>query len=147
LLGINLLNHDGIRLGILKYPSTNCRSSAAFFSAGTGAHLAADGSATYLVVAKYQWVAGPDNDVVTVWINPDGLGGGEDPEHQVSASAGPDGDQIAGRLTLSRGLHLTIDEIRIGQTWAEVTPTDARPAASGARRPDNPPAAGLAPTL
>lgn len=128
LLGINLLNHDGIKLGILKYPSTNSRSSAVFFSTGAGANLAADGSVTYLVVAKYKWVDGPDNDVVTVWVNPAGLGGAEDPDHRVSTDAGADGNQMAGRLTLSRGPDLTIDEIRIGQTWADVTPT------SGLRR-------------
>jgi hypothetical protein len=29
-----------------------------------------DGSTTYLIVAKYQWVKGAANDVVTVWVNP-----------------------------------------------------------------------------
>lgn len=122
LLGINLLNNGGVKLGVLKYPSNSSQVSSAFFSSGPGAGLSADGSATYLIVAKYEWVAGATNDVVTVWVNPDGMGGTEDPANQVSTSAGTDGTHTAGRLTLSRGPHLNIDEIRIGQTWADVTP-------------------------
>ena len=130
LLGINLLNRDGIRLGILKYPSSSSRVSSAFFSSGAGTNLSCNGSTTYLVVAKYKWVDGADNDVVTVWVNPVGLGTAEDPAHQVSTSAGTDGALTAGRLTLSRGPDLTIDEIRIGQTWADVTPTATKLAAT-----------------
>jgi hypothetical protein len=59
LLGINLLNAGGVSLGVLKYPSSSASvSSSAFFSSGPGASLAVDGSATYLVVAKYEWVDG-----------------------------------------------------------------------------------------
>ena len=96
--------------------------SAAFFASGPGANLSADGSTTCLIVAKYEWVAGATNDVVTVWVNPDGLGATEDSANKISTSAGTDGTHTAGRLTLSRGPHVNIDEIRIGQTWADVTP-------------------------
>jgi hypothetical protein len=123
LFGVNLLNRDGIKLGVVKYPSSTFPISSAFFSSGPGTNLSANGSATCLIVAKYEWVKGATNDVVTVWLNPGGLGATEDPANQVSTSSGPDGDQTAGRLTLSRGPHLNIDEIRIGQTWADVTPT------------------------
>jgi hypothetical protein len=122
LLGINLLNHGGIKLGVLKYPSGSVQVSSAFFSSGSGTNLPADGSSTCLIVAKYEWVDGASNDIATVWLNPSGLGANEDPANKVSTSAGADGAETAGRLTLSRGPHLSIDEIRIGRTWAEVTP-------------------------
>ena len=135
LLGINLLNDGGVKLGVLKYPSSSSQVSSAFLASGPGANLSVDGSATYLVVAKYEWVAGATNDVVTLWVNPGDLGASEDPASQVSTSAGTDGSQTAGRLTLSRGPHLNIDEIRIGQSWAEVTPAVNRTAAAWARDP------------
>jgi hypothetical protein len=122
LLGINLLNQGGIKLGVLKYPSGSVQVSSAFFSSGSGTNLPADGSSTCLIVAKYEWVEGASSDIVTVWLNPSGLGTNEDPANKVSVSIGSDGTETAGRLTLSRGPHLSIDEIRIGRTWAEVTP-------------------------
>lgn len=123
LFGINLLSNKGcVQLGVLKYPSNDFRVSSAFFSSGAGANLSADGSTTYLIVAKYEWLAGATNDVVSAWVNPDGIGVSEDAAAKVFTSAGPDGAGTAGRLTLCRGPHLNIDEIRIGQTWAEVTP-------------------------
>jgi signal transduction histidine kinase len=124
LFGINLLNTGTVRLGVLKYPSSGTNiSSSAFFTSGTGANLMVDGSTTYLIVAKYEWVAGESNDVVTVWVNPADLGWREDGGNKVFASVGKDGLRGAGRLTLSRGLNVNLDEIRIGQTWADVTPT------------------------
>jgi hypothetical protein len=129
LLGINLLNQGGIKLGVLKYPSGSVQVSSAFFSSGSGTNLPADGSSTCLIVAKYEWVAGASNDIVTVWLNPSGLGTNEDPANKVSTNTGSDGTETAGRLTLSRGPHLSIDEIRIGRTWAEVTPIRGHTAA------------------
>jgi len=134
LLGINLLNNGGVKLGVLKYPSNSAHVSSAFFSSGPGANLPADGSATCLIVAKYEWVEGATNDVVTVWLNPDGLGVSEDPANKVFTSAGADGTQAAGRLTLCRGPHLNIDEIRLGQNWAEVTTAAARKSAEADTR-------------
>jgi pectate lyase len=126
LLGVNLLSSGGVRLGVLKYPSGSSPvSSSAFFGSGLGNNLSTDGSTTYLIVAKYEWVAGTLNDVVTLWINPTTLGGSEDPNNRVTTSAGADGTGTAGRITLSRGANVNIDELRIGQNWAEVTPTGA----------------------
>jgi pectate lyase len=125
LLSVNLVNDGGMRAGVLKYPSDSTPVSSAFFSAGEGASLSADGSATVLVVAKYEWVDGADNDVVTLWVNPGNLGGGEDPGGRVSTSSGADGTNNAGRLYINRGPTLSLDELRIGRTWAAVTPTGA----------------------
>jgi signal transduction histidine kinase len=124
LLGVNLLNDKAVRLGVLKYPARNAPPSAsAFFTSGLGANLSVDGSTTYLIVAKYEWVEGANNDVVTLWVNPTALGANEDPGNKVSTSVGADGSGGAGRLTLCRGPSVNVDEIRIGQTWADVTPT------------------------
>lgn len=124
LFGVSLLNDKAVRLGALKYPSSGAAaSSTAFFTSGVGANLAVDGSTTYLIVAKYEWVKGASNDVVTVWVNPKTLGGYEDQANRISTSGGADGTGAAGRLTLCRGPNVNIDEIRIGDSWADVTPT------------------------
>jgi len=125
LISLNLLNDSGVKLGVLKYPSSSTAVSSAFFVSGAGADLVADGSTTYLVVAKYEWIDGAGNDVVTVWVNPTSLGGEEDPANKVSTSAGTDGTENAGRFYVNRGPLLNMDELRIGQTWADVTPTGA----------------------
>lgn len=127
LLGINLRLRRGlVQPGVLKYASTNASVSAAtFFSSGSGASLLVDGATTYLIVAKYEWVEGSDNDVVTLWVNPANLGKSEDLANFVTTSAGPDGKGSIGRLTLSRGPNVNIDELRIGQTWEDVTPPRA----------------------
>jgi signal transduction histidine kinase len=124
LLGINLRNDKTTRLGVVKYPSSGgTASSSVFFSSGQGANLSVDGSTTYLIVAKYEWVKGATNDVVTLWVNPTTLGADEDEGNKISTSAGEDGTGSAARLTLCRGPNVNIDELRIGQTWADVTPT------------------------
>jgi len=123
LFSIHLRRDEQIRLGVVKHPSDGSFvSSAVFFDEGAGADLAADGTTNYLVVAKYEWVEGEANDKVALWVNPTTLGTGEDPENKVVTARGGDGDKSAGRLTLCRGPHLRIDELRIGQSWAEVTP-------------------------
>ena len=128
LFGINLINDGKVRLGVLKYPSSDSSvSSSAFYTNGTGANLLVDGSTTYLIVAKYEWVEGASNDVVTLWVNPAQLGGSEEANNKVFTSGGKDGMRSAGRLTLSRGLNVNIDELRIGETWEDVTPTIKQP--------------------
>lgn len=124
LLGINLrLAHGMTQIGVAKYASTNSPASAvAFFNSGPGANLSVDGATTYLIVAKYEWVEGEANDVVTLWVNPENLGSTEDVTNNVFTAAGRDGGGAAGRLTLSRGPNVNIDELRLGQSWAEVTP-------------------------
>ena len=124
LISVNLLNSGGIRAGVLKYPSGSTPVSSAFFASGPGADLAPDGAATYLVVARYRWVDGDANDEVALWINPTGLGETEDPANRLAAAAGADGSGNAGRLYINRGPCLNIDELRIGQSWADVTPPD-----------------------
>jgi len=128
LLGINLIKDGTVRLGVFKYPSNGAIiSSSAFFTNGPGANLDYSGSTTYLIVAKYEWLEGTADDEVTLWVNPVALGAGEDLGNKASTDTGVDGTKSAGRLTLSRGPQVSIDELRIGQTWAEVTPAHEPP--------------------
>jgi signal transduction histidine kinase len=124
LFGISLhLNNGAVRLGVLKYPSSSASvSSSAFFTSGPGANLSANGSTTYLIVVGYKWAQGEANDEVTVWVNPTTAGGDEDSGNKVSTSIGTDGAKGAARVVLSRGPNVNMDELRIGQTWADVTP-------------------------
>jgi len=133
LISVNLLNDSGVRIGVVKYPSSGTAVGTAFFASGPGAGLSADGVSTYLVVAKYEWVDNVANDVVTVWVNPANLGASEDSGNKVSFAGGTDGTSNAGRFTIDRGPALSIDELRIGQTWAEVTPGDG-----GSQNPTQP---------
>jgi pectate lyase len=125
LLSLNLLNDSGIKLGVLKYPSSSTAVSSAFFTTGPGVNLAADGTTTYLIVAKYEWLAGAANDIVTVWVNPENLDGLEASGNKIFTSGGTDGTANVGRLYINRGPTLDLDELRIGTTWGAVTPTGA----------------------
>ena len=128
LLGINLRNAGTVRLGVLKHPSDGATVSAsAFFTNGPGANLSANGSTTYLIVAKYEWKQGVADDEVTLWVNPTTLGITEDISNKISISTGMDGSKSAGRFVLSRGPNVNFDELRIGQTWADVTPAGKPP--------------------
>ncbi|WKW47069.1 T9SS type A sorting domain-containing protein [Myroides sp. JBRI-B21084] len=84
---------------------------------------------TYLVVGSYTFVAGADNDVAKLWINPT-LGTTTEPTATIE-------DQWTANGDLSQILHfflrqdspaetpdLDIDELRIGTSWADVTPID-----------------------
>lgn len=125
-ISINLLNtNSGVNLGVVKYAGSTAPVSAAFFESGAGANLTVDATTTYLVVGKYEYVAGTANDVVTVWVNPGNLGTTDDPGNNVSTSGGADTTRSSGRFYISRGLDANIDELRIGTTWADVTPQSA----------------------
>lgn len=83
---------------------------------------------TYLVVGSYTFVAGTNNDVAKLWINP-ALGLTTEPTPTVE-------DQWTASTDLASIVHfffrqdsametpdLDIDELRIGTSWADVTPT------------------------
>ncbi|MCX6277796.1 MAG: hypothetical protein NT004_06845, partial [Bacteroidetes bacterium] len=81
---------------------------------------------TYLVVVKYDRGVAPT--VAYLWVNPVSLGGGE-PSGFVSNASGtatfPQFASICLRNSLTTP-KVEIDEIRVGTTWAEVTPTGSR---------------------
>lgn len=89
---------------------------------------------TYLVVIAYQIVAGASNDVVRLWINP--ATGGSEPAPLLSATnTGTDFTTTAGTgvgailirqaTNASETPFVEMDELRIGTTWADVTPAGA----------------------
>jgi len=128
LFGVNLLNESTTRFGVVKYPSSAMAVSAvAFVNSGIGANLSINRASTYLVVAKYTWKDGPTNDEVTLWVNPGTLGREEDAGPRLSIRGGADGLNGAARVLLSRGPNISLDELRIGQTWADVTPLPVAP--------------------
>lgn len=84
---------------------------------------------TYLVVGSYTFVAGTNNDVAKLWINPT-LGLTTEPTPTIE-------DQWTASTDLASIVHfffrqdsavetpdLDIDELRIGTSWADVTPID-----------------------
>lgn len=92
---------------------------------------------THFIVASLEIVPGAQNDVARLWINPGDLGAETAPAPTVddaSTGIGTDFAQIAGAtgiasiiLRQSPTPSLTIDELRVGTTWASVTTAAAEP--------------------
>jgi len=83
---------------------------------------------TYLVVLKYTYVTGTSNDSVALFVNP--VPGGTEPAAPVIATAdgltGTDASTITAIFlrqgTSSSAPNVMVDGIRVGTTWAQVTP-------------------------
>jgi len=78
---------------------------------------------TYLVVVKHDF-NGASNDISTLWVNPSSLGGSE-PGGGVSNNSATIGQTNFASIFLRNGSNTPkadIDEVRVGGTWAEVTP-------------------------
>ncbi|MCU0772830.1 MAG: autotransporter-associated beta strand repeat-containing protein, partial [Verrucomicrobia bacterium] len=120
---VHLWNDAGtIKVGAVKYGGNTTVSSSNFFSTG----ISADNTTTYFIVLKYQYVSGVENDVVTVWVNPDSAyfgGPNEDPANFVTTSAGADGTSSLRRTYLLAGHDVDVDEIRLAKSWADATPS------------------------
>lgn len=89
---------------------------------------------TYLIVAKYKMIDGTGNDETALWINPVSLGGSEPTPTLVGDSSGTDININTGigrfGLRQATGIGtMEIDEVRVGTTWADVTPAAAEPKA------------------
>ena len=85
---------------------------------------------TYLVVVKYVYNNTAGNDLATIWVNPTSLGGAE-PTGGVNGAGSAN---VASYNSANTGICLRnasatpkadIDEIRVGTTWASVTPASA----------------------
>lgn len=85
---------------------------------------------TYLIVAKYTFVGGSNNDVVSLFINP--VTGGAEPAANVSFSTGSDGNDSTGigRCYIYGGNSSSLDELRIASTWEESVPAGGTPPAT-----------------
>jgi hypothetical protein len=83
----------------------------------------------YFIVAAYDFVAGAANDVGRIWLNTTAIGGSE-PAADATSTPGT-GDLTSAARYLLRQLSTTgtpfieFDELRVGTTWASVTPSGA----------------------
>lgn len=118
------LSGAGYQIGVAKRDSTTLAFDSTVYSVG----------ATVLVVGSYNLVSGTvQNDTASLWINPGSLGAGSAPAALVTASTTginndvqafssflwkPQGNASSTQIPGS----LIVDEIRVGNTWAEVTP-------------------------
>ncbi|MCS7012919.1 MAG: T9SS type A sorting domain-containing protein [Chloroherpetonaceae bacterium] len=76
---------------------------------------------THFVVIKYDFASG----VASLWINPTTNFGGSEPAGAVTNNASTDAIAQAASICIRQGSNtgnIEIDEIRVGQTWASVTP-------------------------
>ncbi len=85
---------------------------------------------TYLVVIANKIISGITNDSVKIWLNPISFGGSEPPYSSIAANAGTDLTSFQ-RVFLRQDAAsatpgtIQIDEMRVGTTWASVTPPSA----------------------
>jgi len=84
---------------------------------------------THLIVFAYRWIsAASGDDEVALWLNPTALGVAEPevPPPTISTTSGSDVTTLnaffISHRTEASGV-LCLDEVRIGRTWADVTPT------------------------
>jgi hypothetical protein len=108
-------------------------SGTAFYfgiSKGSGGTVWSTGTysynTTHLIVLKYNFVAGASNDYCNLFINP-AIGGTEPAANLTSASTGTDEVSISGIFlrkgnTAANCPTVQVDGIKVGQTWAQVTP-------------------------
>ena len=80
---------------------------------------------SYFIVSAYQIISGAGNDVAKIWVNTSSFGGSE-PATTATAGTGTDATSIS-QIFLRQAAATTtpfieMDEIRVGTTWASVTP-------------------------
>lgn len=92
-----------------------------------------DPGTSYFIVRAYEMIAGTGNDVGKIWLNTTAIGGAEPPADAIAA-VGTDLTSVARVFLRQDGTTATpfieLDEIRVGTTWASVTPGGAVPALS-----------------
>jgi len=83
---------------------------------------------TYLIVLSYTLNPAASDDVVKLWVNPSGLGDVTPPtENATMTNTGGTDLASVSKILIRQGSitdtpELQFDEIRVGTTWAEVTP-------------------------
>jgi hypothetical protein len=103
---------NGTQVGLGKSVSSPAVSSSAL-SAGT-----------HFIVARYTFSAG--NDIVDLWVDPTSLGTNVVPAATLTTGGSSSSDAAALSyvfLNHAASQTLWLDEVRVGATWAEVTPT------------------------
>jgi len=118
------LSGTGFQLGVAKRDSTALSFDSTVFSTGT----------TILVVGAYNLVSGNiQNDTASLWINPGSLGAGSAPAATLSAfttAINNDTQSFSSFVWTPQGTggstqipgSLIVDELRVGNSWADVTP-------------------------
>ncbi len=121
---------DG-RLSLTKSAnSANANSLQPTPLASTASGLAAG---THLVVARYTFNPGTDDDEVALWLDPAantlGVPEGNVPAATLSGSTGTDATAVQSFWVFHPSQELTnsfvLDEVRVGLSWADVTPAGA----------------------
>jgi hypothetical protein len=116
---------DGTKYNIGIFRNVNATAAATSWS---GPLTVGD---TIFIVASYEAVSGTQNDIARLWINPASNTLGDlsfDPNTTTptlidnSTGTGTDIGIASIILRQSAAPHLTLDELRIGSTWADVTP-------------------------
>lgn len=82
---------------------------------------------TYLIVVSYEFVSGTGNDVAKMWINPDvsTFGGSSAPAYDLMVTITAGDAALLNTVEIKNSSAMPIvqlDEIRVGTTWADVTP-------------------------
>jgi pectate lyase len=116
--GLGIFLDSNSRIGLGKGASSPTATTAAALSAGT-----------HFIVARYTFQAG--NDQVDLWLDPTSLGGATVPAATLTTGTGSSSDaSTLSYLFLNQAVveTLWVDEVRVGNTWAEVTPTSGAPA-------------------
>jgi hypothetical protein len=121
----------GIRIGGGAVAATYPLGTQVYTSGNTST---GDTGQTNLIVMKYHFIPGSANDTVALWVNPDPSSfGGNEPASTTNdvaevnfgaadAAAGLQYFQVRGGATSSSSGTIQIDNIRVGSTWADVTP-------------------------
>ncbi|MDW8310004.1 MAG: hypothetical protein RMK20_11585, partial [Verrucomicrobiales bacterium] len=94
----------------------------------TGASFATND--VVFIVAKYTFNPGAGDDTVALWVNPDAVtfGGSEPPPHIAETTTGNSSDSPGLRYVVLRCNSSTVsgandvDNLRVGTSWADVTP-------------------------
>ena len=91
-----------------------------------------DPGTSYFIVVAYDIITGTANDVARIWLNTSAIGGAE-PAPDATTAPGTDLsasgiDKVLLRQdNTSNTPFIELDEIRVGTTWADVTPSGAVP--------------------
>ncbi len=89
-----------------------------------------DPNTSYFIVCAYDFIAGAANDVARIWLNTSAIGGSEP---AADATSVPNTDLTSAARVFLRQDNATntpfieFDELRVGTTWADVTPSGAVP--------------------
>jgi len=90
---------------------------------------------SYFIVIAYDIISGTGNDVGRIWLNTSAIGGAEPAADATSASGTDLGSQGIDKILVrqenpTNTPFIDLDELRVGTTWADVTPGGATPSLS-----------------